>query len=113
MMKRALPLLFVVGILLTLAPSAMANHCYGCKLYPEPNEEPPRCVRYSNYGWTECYPNYETGFCDTYNWCGPHAMLAPLASEFEVASVERLDEPQTGAGETLVASVPAATPATR
>jgi hypothetical protein len=99
MMKRAIPLLFAVAIVLTLAPSAMANHCYGCKLYPEPNEEPPRCVRYSNYGWTECYPNYETGFCDTYNWCGPHAMLAPLASEFEVASV--------------VASVPAASPATR
>lgn len=111
-MKRAIPLLFVIAILLTLAPSAMANHCYGCKLYPEPGEYPPECVRYPNGGWMYCEENWETYECDVAFHCGWHA-TPPLASEFEVASVERDDEPRMTASETLVASTAAPTPSPR
>jgi hypothetical protein len=111
-MKRAIPLLFVIAILLTVAPSAMAHHCYGCKLYPEPGTYPPDCVRYSNGGWMYCEENWETYECDVEVACGWHAM-PPLASEFQVASVERDDEPRTTASETLVASTAFATPSPR
>jgi hypothetical protein len=113
-MKRAIPLLFAIAILFTIAPVAMANHCYGCKIRPEPHTEPPSCVRRLNYGFAVCEPNYETDSCDTAFPCGSHSTaVTPLAAEFEVASVERLDEPQTGASQTLVAAVAPATSATR
>lgn len=111
-MKRAIPLLFVIAILVTIAPTATANHCYACKLYPEPGEYPPQCVRYSNYAFMYCEENWETGECDVEFPCGAHA-APPLASEFQVASVERDDEPRATASETLVASTTTPTPSTR
>ena len=114
MTKRMIPLLFVLGILFTIAPVAMANHCWGCKIRPEPHTEPPSCVKRLNFGFVNCEPDEENDTCITSNPCGNHsAALTPLASEFEVASVERLDEPQTGASDTLVAAVRTATPAVR
>jgi hypothetical protein len=111
-MKRVIPLLFVFAILLTIAPAAMANHCYGCKLYPEPGTYPPECVRYPNGGWSFCEENWETYECDVAFHCGWHA-APPLSSEFELVSVERLDEPGTTASEILIADTATATPTTR
>ena len=113
-MKRAIPLLFAVAILFTLAPVAEASHCYGCKIRPEPNYEPPECVTRANYGYASCYEDYENDVCVLNYPCGPHAAsVTPMAAEFEVASVERLDEPKTAASDTLVATVQAPQPTIR
>ena len=111
-MKRAASLFFAAAVLLTLAPAALANHCYNCKFYPEPTTEPPQCIRYYNYAFMYCEENYDTGECDVEFACGNHT-LAPLASDFAVASVERLDEPRTSASDTLMAAARPAAPATR
>ena len=106
MKKRLIPLL-VFTIVLAVAPAAMANHCERC---------PPllqQCVPTSNFGWEICFVD-ETG-CHRENPCGDH-FLQPetdLASEFTVASVERIDEPQIAASETQVASLETAKQATR
>lgn len=89
---------------LSAAPDAMATHCFRCRFY------------FSEGEW-DCYPvpgpvlggrqfcDEGGTWCVTYGEeCAPHtASAAPLASEYSVASVERLDEPAGGAGETLVA----------
>jgi hypothetical protein len=87
MKKRLIPLLVLI-LVASIAPSAMANHCERCKLVA--NE----CAWVADYGWAIC--DYDTGGnCYTQNRCGPHAAaVQPLASEFMVASVERIDEPQ-------------------
>jgi len=104
MTKRIVFLAGIMAIFLSAAPDAFATHCFRCRWY--------------FYEQTyDCYPlpGPVLGgrpFCDTdgitcQTWgdqCAPHtASVAPLASEFAVASVERLDEPTSGASETLVA----------
>ena len=89
MKKRLIPLLVLIILVLGIAPAAMANHCERCRIVA--NE----CAWVADYGWAIC--DYDiAGNCYTQNRCGPHATAAvqPLASEFLVASVERLDEPQ-------------------
>ena len=101
-MKKAL---FALGVLAvaTIAPVAMADHCYRC------------------YNFTTCFPasSYGRPFCDdssgrcvfSGNTCTtPHPFAPdveePLAADFVVASVIRYDEPQPApAGETRVASL--------
>jgi hypothetical protein len=100
--------------ILSAAPDAMADHCYRCRWY--------------FYEQTyDCYPlpGPVLGgrpFCETdgitcQTWgdqCEPHtASAAPLASEYIVASVERLDEPSAGAAETRVAQTRIAQSLTR
>lgn len=99
---------FLSGIalitMLSAAPDAMATHCFRC--------------RWFFYEQTyDCYPlpGPVLGgrpFCETdgiscQTWgdqCAPHtASAAPLASEYTVASVERLDESSGAATETRVA----------
>ncbi|HEX8618468.1 MAG TPA: hypothetical protein VF911_12840 [Thermoanaerobaculia bacterium] len=103
--------LFVVLALVVLAaPAAMADNCYICRFsyatcYPaSPTQN----------GWTQC--ESAEGVCTLDGSpCGPwaKASLTPLASEYQVATVERLDGPQqTPAEQTLVASA-AAPSATR
>ena len=114
MMKRALPLLFAVAFLLTIAPIAMADHCYRCRSRPFQQGEPANCQINPNFGFVTCTVNVVEDTCTLTTACGDHASLVtPLASEFQVASVERLDEPQTAASDTLVAAVHAIQPATR
>ncbi|HEX6083062.1 MAG TPA: hypothetical protein VF266_00960 [Thermoanaerobaculia bacterium] len=100
MKKRLIPLLVFI-LVLSLAPAAMAGHCERCKLVA--NE----CAWVADYGWAIC--DYDTGGnCYTQNRCGPHATAAlqPLAAEFRVASVERIDEPrQNDSTEIRVASL--------
>jgi hypothetical protein len=105
MIKRIVPLGFAFAILLSYAPNLFANHCYGCKIRPEPHTEPPSCVRRLNFGFQVCTPDVELDTCETSLPCGSHsASVAPLASEFAVASVERLDEPKAAESATLVAT---------
>jgi hypothetical protein len=106
MMKRAMFLLFAVAILFTIAPVAMADHCYQCRSRPFQQGEPANCQIRWNHGFANCTVDVPNDTCILTNPCGDHAALVtPLASEFQVASVERLDEPQTAASDSLVAAV--------
>ena len=104
MKKRLIPLL-VFTIVLAVAPAAMANHCDRCL----PTLQ--KCVQVSNFGYQFCV--FDAGW-HLENPCGSHALPpSDLAFEFTVASVERIDEPQTAASETQVASLETAKQATR
>jgi hypothetical protein len=109
-MKKRMLLLLTTVMFLTLAPAAMANHCTRCKIRPLPHTEPPSCNVNTQFGYLECYPNDETDSCDQFFVCTHASAAVSLSTEYQVASVERLDAPQTAA-QTLVASLPA--PATR
>ena len=105
MTKRFIPLLVLTFAVITIAPAALANHCLRCKPIIED------CGGTTNLGFEIC--EWDVGGCFVSNPCGNHALpeLQPLAAEFTVASVERLDEPKTAVSETLVASVEASAPA--
>ena len=105
-MKKRLLSLLVLAIALTVTPAAMADHCEGCRPLTQ------TCGPRLNFGWEICYWDVEG--CHLELPCGDHtpSFTGALASEFTVASVERLDEPATAqTTETLVASAAAATPA--
>lgn len=109
-MKKRLISLLVLTLVMALAPAAMANHCLRCKPLAE------TCVGSINYGFQYCDWDDWTGICVTSDPCGNHSasLSQPLAAEYAVASVERIDEPQANpAAETLVASAAAPAPATR
>ena len=103
--------LLVVVLTVFSAPALMADHCFRCKIVPEP--EIGYCIYHTNplfLGWTECYED-EFGCYTSGERCYGHpALSASLAADYTVASVERLDEPQTAKAETVVAD---ATPAAR
>jgi hypothetical protein len=106
-MKRRIISLLVLAVVLTGAPAAMADHCDRCR--PIDNE----CVPAINYGFEICW-HPGTEYCVLENPCGDHrAEPEPLAAEFTVASVERLDEPHTTASETIIASLATPAPANR
>lgn len=110
-MKRMIPLLVVLLAFLA-APTAMAA-CVRCKIRPEPHVDPPQCITAIQFGWVTCVEDYENDTCILGPACSPHAAdVATLASEFTVASVERLDDAQSPS-RALVASLDAALPATR
>jgi hypothetical protein len=103
MKKRLLPFL-VLAVILVTAPAAMADHCRKCKTTQD--------------GLQICWIAVSGGypFCDASSgscvfsgqWCtGPHPFTdeEPLAADFTVASVERLDEAQPAKAETRVASL--------
>ena len=96
----------VLIVVLSAAPDAMANHCFRCKLFQMEFD----CV--AAVGTTPGYPICETDgiTCQTSGTqCAPHtASATPLASEYSVASVKRLDLPGSDASETLVAQTPVA-----
>ena len=98
-------------VVFSAAPDAMAHHCFRCKLFQQEFD----CVAAT--GTTPGYPNCETDgiTCQTSGTrCTPHtASIAPLASEYTVASVQRLDEPNSGTAETLAAQTQVAQSTTR
>ena len=95
MLKRVIPLLILAGVL-TTAPTAMAQ-CFRC---PPPRVCSPAVP---GTGFEICY--YVGSSCIAENYCGSSAAAAPLASEYQVASVERADDPRpnTDANETRIA----------
>ena len=105
-MKKLLPLL-ILAVIVTAAPAAMADHCFRCAPVSQ------TCQIRPDFGVALCDDSGEFCILDG-DLCGDHVPgLQSLAAEFTVASVERLDEPQTGAAETVVASLETPKPATR
>ena len=108
MMKRMLPLLIVVAAFLA-APAAMATECFRCKIRSLPHTEPPQCkVVTLGIRYYECYEDFDLDDCVlTTSGCTEASASAPvaLASEYTVASVERLDDARPAAQQTLVASL--------
>lgn len=104
MLKRTIPLLFAFAfVLVAVAPDAMANHCVRCRF----SIDSQWCLFGTFIGGTACEVDefgncYETGQCDHFS----ASLRTPLSSEFEVASVERLDE-TPAPDEALVASLDA------
>ena len=97
-------------VVLSAAPEAMANHCFRCKLFQQEFD----CVPV--FGSTPGRPICETDgiTCQTSGpQCTLHASVAPLASEYTVASVERLDDVDSDADETRVAPTQVAQSMTR
>jgi len=108
-MKKQWILLLVLAIALTSAPAAMADHCYRC------SPAALACVQATNFGWEYCEWTWDNN-CIRHTPCGDHGgdlAALPLAAEFTVASVERLDEPQADASETRVASLATPAPVTQ
>jgi len=96
MKKQWIPLL-VLALVLATAPSAMAAHCTKCRLSTG-------CIETPTFGHVFCD---DSNGCVVQTPCGSHLSpsdIEPLAAEFTVASVERLDEPQK-TPETRVASL--------
>ncbi|HYI08518.1 MAG TPA: hypothetical protein VEK57_05580 [Thermoanaerobaculia bacterium] len=97
-MKKRILLFLVVAVVFATAPDAMAV-CYRCNV-------DKICVTGGPFGYQICRDGVGGGHCYLDAPCGSLAgEVEPLAAEFTVASVERLDEPQTAASETLVASI--------
>lgn len=105
-MTKRIVLLSAAALILVLsaAPDAMATHCFRCRWYAFEGEYDCFPVSGSAIGGR---PFCETDGITCQTWgtqCAPHtASAAPLASEYTVASVERLDAPASDAGVTLVA----------
>ena len=105
MKTRIASLLLIVVVALSMAPAAMAQ-CRRCSLAWQD------CIPVSSFGYEICV--FEGDGCYLENRCPAYAETSePLAAEFTVASVERLDEPQTAAPQTLVAVAATPAPATR
>lgn len=106
-MKKRLILLMVLALVVVVAPAALADHCVRCF-----NNQ---CAIAFTGGGLSCTIT-STGACKVSGTCsGPHPFIdeEPFAAEFTVALVERLDEPQTAAPETAVASLETTRPAHR
>lgn len=100
MKKRLLPLfVLTLAVVLAVAPAAMADHCRKCK-----NNQ---CSIATTGGFPTC--DVIGGTCTTSGsvCTGPHPIIDddPLASEFTVVSVERLDAPKPAAPSAQVASL--------
>jgi hypothetical protein len=93
-MKKRVISLLILSIVLAMAPAAMAQ-CLKCR----PNRV---CAPTTSGGFDFCY--YEGPDCILGYFCGV-AATQPLASEYQVASVERADEPQPNPNETRIASL--------
>ena len=112
MIKKRVVLLVAVALMIGAAPAALAEHCLRCGWSAQLQE--PVCKPAINMfaGWTECEDG--GGTCSTSGTeCEPHGSgLAPLATEYTVASVERLDDAPDGADETLIAEANLSRPTT-
>jgi hypothetical protein len=108
MLKRTIPLLFAVAVALIGAVPAEASHCVRCTFYVDYSV----CRWGTNIGRTDC--DDSTGVCETFGDPCNHlsaSALTPLSSEFQVASVERIDEEAPAPNEALVAKLDAPKPA--
>ena len=105
MKKRLLLMLMVFAVVLTVAPLAMEDHCSTCRF--------GNCRPATVPAYYFCEDLGET--CSLTGWgCGgPHPFTdeTPLAAEFVVASVERLDEQQPAAAEQIRVASLETTPA--
>jgi hypothetical protein len=102
-MTKRIALLAGIALIavLSAAPDAMANHCFRCRFFAFEGEYDCVPVFGSTPGRPICVTDGIT--CQASGTqCAPHtASATPLASEYTVASVERLDAPDSGANETI------------
>ena len=107
MIKRTIPLLFAVAVMIVTAVPARANHCVRCRFFVDYSI----CNWGTNFGNTDC--DDSTGVCQLIGEACRHttAAVTPLSSDFQVASVERIDE-APAPNEALVAKLDAPKPAT-
>jgi hypothetical protein len=101
-MKKRLVSLLVLSVVLTaFAPLALADHCSIC------NASGTLCRPAGSGGKPTCVVIGGVCMLSGSTCTGPHPLIEtePLAAEFTVISVERLDEPQSPASETRVASL--------
>lgn len=105
LLKRTIPLLLVFAIVFAAAPQAEATHCVRCRFTIEYSY----CFYGANVGRTEC--DDSSGVCVlSGNPCNHlSAANTPLATEYQVASVERIDE-APAPNEALVAALEAPQP---
>lgn len=90
--------LLILSVILATAPAAMAHHCWKCQAISL------NCIIAPNRGYDSCGGGGQD--CILGLPCGDHReAVQPLASEYDVASVERADEPQPSPNETRVASL--------
>jgi hypothetical protein len=104
-MKKPVISLLILAIVLTVAPAALADHCRICRLRSDGTYT---CWIAVNGGQPICDDFTVPGTCVlSGNTCtGPHPFVEePLAADFTVASVERLDEPQPSQSGTRIASL--------
>lgn len=113
MKKRLLSLLVLMVVLtLAIAPAALADHCRRCA-GSIPNQT---CAIAVTGGKPTCFVSGGTCTLQGLTCTGPHPFIEtdePLAADFFVASVERLDDARPAATETRIASLETPTPATR
>ena len=108
MIKRTIPLLFAVAVMIVTAVPARANHCVRCQFFVDYSV----CKWGTSFGSTDC--DDSTGVCELIGEsCRDFTASAvtPLSSDFQVASVERIDE-APAPNEALVAKLDAPKPAT-
>jgi hypothetical protein len=94
-MKKLLGSLLVLTFVLAAAPVALADHCRICRLRGDGTYT---CWIAVNGGKPICDDFSIPGTCvlSGTTCTGPHPFIEePLAADFTVASVERLDEPQS------------------
>ncbi|HYK01621.1 MAG TPA: hypothetical protein VE974_07680 [Thermoanaerobaculia bacterium] len=109
MKRRLILMMMVFAIVLTIAPLAIADHCTTCRFGNCRPATDPAYYFCEDLGAT-CALSAPCG--------GPHPFTEePLAAEFTVASVERLDdrlnERQPAAEQTRVASLETPAPSHR
>lgn len=106
-MKRTIPLIAIAIFLFTLAPAAQAD-CWKCRHYPLQGIK--RCVPAfgPNFNFTLCWDVGEDDCATGGSPCSPELAMTSFATDYRVASVERLEEP--AADDALVATLE--TPAT-
>ena len=85
-MKKRVMSLLILSIVLVMTPAAMAEECLRCRPLNH------TCIPTTIGGFDLCY--WSGVDCIIGEYCGSPTATLPLASEFQVASVERLDEQQ-------------------
>ena len=89
MLKRTIPLLTAFAVVLITAAPAEAS-CFRCR-FAAPDWQ--YCISATFNGWTECYEDPVERTCHLAgDSCSNLSAAVTLASEYEVASVERIDE---------------------
>lgn len=109
MLKRTIPLLIAIVVVLSVASPAMANHCVRCRF----SIDMQWCQWGTLIGSTDCEVDWQGNCQMTGDPCNHFSAsaLTPLASEFQVASVERIDDEVPAPNEALVAKLDTPKPA--
>jgi hypothetical protein len=106
MLKRTIPLFVAVAVVLSVTIPAQAGHCVRCRV----SGDLQWCQYGLSHGRADCIDDF--GIClESNEPCnGLYAAVTPLSAEYQVASVERIDQ-APAPDEALVAKLDASQPA--